>query len=92
MKEEVLGYICSWTVLDECTVNKIACRRRYRRLGIGGILLRHLKKEAYLKGARTFILEVRISNMAARIFTAISVLFRQVFAKVIIPIPMKTQS
>jgi len=66
--ERVVGYICAWTVHDECSVNKIACQREFRKAGIGTRLLKHLIKEAFLVGARTFFLEVRDSNLEARSF------------------------
>jgi ribosomal-protein-alanine N-acetyltransferase len=66
--EKVVGYICAWTIHDECSINKIACHCRYRRMGIGAMLLKHLMKESYIKGARIFSLEVREFNIAAQSF------------------------
>lgn len=68
IEEKVVGYICAWTIHDECLINKIACHCRYRRMGIGAMLLKHLMKEAYIKGAKIFSLEVRESNIAAQSF------------------------
>jgi ribosomal-protein-alanine N-acetyltransferase len=66
--EEVVGYICGWTVLDECTINKIACRGKFRKKGIAGLLLIHFMKELIQKGAKKISLEVRASNTIARLF------------------------
>ena len=66
--EKVVGYVCAWTVHDECSINKIACSSAYRRMGIGSMLLAHLIHAAYQRGARFFLLEVRMRNVAAQLF------------------------
>jgi len=68
ISEKVVGYICGWTVLDQCTINKIACHIECRREGIGSVLLLHFLNEVSQKGPRTFSLEVRASNAVAQSF------------------------
>lgn len=60
--EELAGYIVFWTIGSECEIANIAVAPEYRRRGIAGRLLNC----AYSGGAKTFYLEVRESNWAAR--------------------------
>ena len=64
--ETVVGYVNAWIVCDECTINRIACRRKNQGGGIGAQLLRRLIDAAVHRGAKTFYLEVRMSNTAAQ--------------------------
>lgn len=64
----VAGYICALPVLDECCIHKLACHPCCQRRGVGGMLLRHLMRQAVDRGTRLFMLEVRESNMAAQLF------------------------
>jgi len=64
----VAGYICSWVVHDECTINKIACVNTHRRKGIGRKLMEKLLGEGIVQGVRLFLLEVRESNREAQLF------------------------
>ena len=66
--ETVVGYVNAWIVCDECTINRIACRRKNQGGGIGAQLLRRLIDAAVQRGAKTFYLEVRMSNTAAQQF------------------------
>ena len=69
LKDEiVVGYVNAWIVCDECTINRFACRRKNQGGGIGAQLLRHLIDAAVQRGAKTFYLEVRVSNTAAQQF------------------------
>ncbi len=61
----VAGYICSWIVYEQCNVLKCACHPRYRRRGIGRLLLQHGLQDARQRGAVTASLEVRPSNTGA---------------------------
>lgn len=64
----VLGYVIFYYVLDEGEIARIACASKYRRKGIGSLLLRALEEESREKGIRLWHLDVRKSNEAARAF------------------------
>jgi ribosomal-protein-alanine N-acetyltransferase len=66
--EELTAYISSWTVLDECTINKIACRSDLRRRGYSTMLLNHLIKKVCGNSVKDILIEVRESNDTARAF------------------------
>jgi ribosomal-protein-alanine N-acetyltransferase len=63
--DAVIGYVNSWCVCDECTINRFAFSKKNQRCGNGSRLLRHLIREALCRGVKTFFLEVRASNTAA---------------------------
>lgn len=63
--QAVAGYLCCWVAADECNILKLACHPRYRRRGIGTLLLERGLREAWRKGARVVSLEVRPSNLSA---------------------------
>lgn len=62
----VVGYGGMWLVMDEAHITNIAIHPRYRRRGLGELLLRCLMARAYLRGARRMTLEVRRSNRIAQ--------------------------
>jgi len=64
----VAAYISSWTVLDECTINKIACRPDNRRRGYSTMLLNHLIKKVSGNCVKDLLIEVRESNDIAMAF------------------------
>jgi [ribosomal protein S18]-alanine N-acetyltransferase len=66
--EELTAYISSWTVLDECTINKIACRSDLRRRGYSTMLLNHLIQKVCGNSVKDILIEVRESNDTARAF------------------------
>ena len=66
--EEIAAYISSWTVLDECTINKIACRSDLRRRGYSTMLLNHLIQKVCGNSIKDILIEVRESNDTARAF------------------------
>jgi len=66
--EELVAYISSWTVLDECTINKIACRADFRRCGYSTMLLNHLIKKVFGDFVKVLLIEVRASNDIAMAF------------------------
>ena len=67
--DEVLAaYISSWTVFDECTINKIACRSDLRRRGYSTMLLNHLIQKVCGNSVKDILIEVRESNNTARAF------------------------
>ncbi len=60
-----VGFCSFWLVFDEIHVNNVAVRPAYRRLGVGGTLMRHVLEAAHGLGARRATLEVRASNADA---------------------------
>ena len=66
--EELAAYISSWTVLDECTINKIACRSDLRRRGYSTMLLNHLINKVHGNSEKDVLIEVRESNDEAMAF------------------------
>ena len=62
---DVLGYIGSYFVLDECSITNVCVTKRARRSGIGNALLDALESECRARGASFVTLEVRESNSAA---------------------------
>ncbi len=67
-KAEVAAYVSTWTILDECTINKIACRSDLRRRGFGSMMLNYLIREVSRKAAKDLFIEVRVSNNTALLF------------------------
>jgi ribosomal-protein-alanine N-acetyltransferase len=65
-REAVVGYLCRWLVADECHILNIAVDPRFRRHGVGEILMSEVIAEAIAKGATLISLEVRRSNLPAR--------------------------
>lgn len=63
--EKLAAYISSWTVLDECTINKIACRSVLRRRGYSSMLLDHLIQKVCGNYVKDLLIEVRASNEIA---------------------------
>ena len=55
-------------MLDECTINKIACRSDLRRLGYSTMLLNHLINKVCGNSVKDILIEVRESNNMARAF------------------------
>lgn len=64
--DEVLGYVGSWLVLDECQITNIAILPKARKQGCGKILLDRLIKDAKKLGMNLIYLEVRASNRPAQ--------------------------
>ncbi len=65
-ENEVLGYASLTVVLDEGYINNIAVKRQYRRMGLGGELLKVFIRFAQANGLAFLTLEVRDTNLAAR--------------------------
>jgi len=65
---ELAAYISCWTVLDEITINKIACRAAHRRCGYSTMLLSHLIHNVCGNGVMSLHIEVRTSNDTAILF------------------------
>ena len=62
----VVGFTSVWVITDEAHITNIAVRERYRRRGIGELLLISVIGLATEQKARTVTLEVRVSNTAAQ--------------------------
>ena len=61
----ILGYVCTYVVLDEGELTNIAVRPDSRGRGIGRMLMEELLKKAVDAGVKTIVLEARVSNTAA---------------------------
>jgi ribosomal-protein-alanine N-acetyltransferase len=64
--QSVKGFIAARIIGDEVHVNNVAVREQYRRHGVAKRLLEAVLAEALRMGARTAILEVRVSNAPAQ--------------------------
>lgn len=65
MGERLAGYMIAWFVEDEAHLANIAVAPWARRRGYAEEMLRMLMREAYLRGSRIVVLEVRSSNRGA---------------------------
>jgi ribosomal-protein-alanine N-acetyltransferase len=66
VEKEIVGFIAARVTGDELHINNIATREDFRGRGIGGALLQNALREGIRRGARISLLEVRISNEAAK--------------------------
>ena len=64
--EEVVGYGGMWLIVTEGHITNIAVKEKYRRKGIGDIILKDLISFAEKKQFMGITLEVRISNLTAQ--------------------------
>ena len=62
---KIAGYMVVWFVEEEAHLANIAVAPQTRRQGHAQRMLGALYKEAYLRGSRMIVLEVRASNQAA---------------------------
>jgi len=62
---EVAAYVGLWTVFEEAHITNVAVGRKFRRMGMGQILMLEAEKLALAKQASRILLEVRPSNIAA---------------------------
>ena len=62
---EIIGYACSWMMLDEMHITNIAVREDYRGRGIGKEMISSLIEKAKTNKLNTSLLEVRVSNISA---------------------------
>ena len=62
----VVGYACSWYVVDEAQLVNIGVSKKERRRGIADSLMKALLAEAKARGMVSIYLEVRTSNVAAQ--------------------------
>jgi len=65
MGDRLAGYMIAWFVEDETHLANIAVAPWARRRGYAEEMLRMLVREAYLRGSRMIVLEVRASNHGA---------------------------
>ncbi len=63
--KKIVGYLCSWLILDEAHILNLAVHPDYRGCGIAQTLLRQTLTQASQAGACSANLEVRQSNQAA---------------------------
>lgn len=64
-EQTVVGYAGLWAVLDEGHITNIAVGAKWRKRGIGELLVDHLIDESQKKGVDRWTLEVRRSNLPA---------------------------
>ena len=65
-KDQLVGYIGFWSIIDECQINNIAVSPFVRRKRIGTLLLDTCLQATQAKGIRRWTLEVRSGNEAAK--------------------------
>ena len=63
---ELLAYIGTWFIYEEAHVGTVATKREYRGCRLAEQLLAYTALQADLEGLEYMILEVRVSNTAAR--------------------------
>lgn len=66
LNSRVVGYLCSWEILDECHVLNIAVHPEYRRQGVGSAMLKTLETSCQAKGIARILLDVGRRNKPAR--------------------------
>ena len=65
-EDQVQGFLIAREVPPEWEIENVVVAARARRLGLGGRLVDEFLRIALHRGARSFFLEVRESNLAAR--------------------------
>ena len=66
IKDNIIGYICGWKLLDEFNITNIAIASDYQRKGFGKALVQFLMSKLLDEKCFKFFLEVRESNHAAK--------------------------
>jgi ribosomal-protein-alanine N-acetyltransferase len=64
--ERLVGYTCTWRVVDEVQLLNAAVHPACRGRGLGRALVGRVLDEAATEGTRTVLLEVRAGNRVAR--------------------------
>ena len=64
--ERIVGYVGMWLMVDQAHIVAIAVRERYRRQGLGELLLVQAMQTAIDAGLDSVTLEVRRSNISAQ--------------------------
>lgn len=67
-ESEIVGYIVIWDMVDYLYVANIAVRGDRRKTGLGRALIQRCLDEAKETGKTAIVLDVRVSNTAARKF------------------------
>jgi len=65
---KVVGYVCFWIIAGEAHLANIAVHPSFRRKGIGSFLLKTVLRFLKRRQVDRLLLEVRVSNKAARKF------------------------
>lgn len=65
-KEQAIGYVGMWIIIDEAHITNIAILSPYRGQGLGKKLIYEIQRTAQFLGAQKMTLEVRVSNMRAQ--------------------------
>jgi len=68
LRYDIIGYMCANYLFDEGHILNLAVDPDFRRQGVATVLMEDALTELKKKGCRFFYLEVRVSNLAARIF------------------------
>jgi ribosomal-protein-alanine N-acetyltransferase len=62
----VIGYVIYWLIVDEVQINNVAVHSDWRRRHIGERMMNRVLEDARSRGGHYAVLEVRLSNTAAR--------------------------
>jgi [ribosomal protein S18]-alanine N-acetyltransferase len=62
----IIGYVMYWLVQDEVQINNVAVHPDFRRRHVGEAMMNRVLEDARARGGRYAVLEVRLSNVAAR--------------------------
>ena len=62
---DIIGYLCCCFLADEGEILNVAVAPKYRRCGLGKILMGEAVRVAYQKGVRSLYLEVRVGSASA---------------------------
>ena len=66
IKDKIIGYICGWKLLDEFNITNIAVDENFQRKGFGKTLVQSIMSKLLSEKCFKFFLEVRKSNLAAK--------------------------
>lgn len=66
--KEVVGYLVYSVEADEADILNIAVDEKWRRKGVGSLLIKHMMEHASGLGGQHIFLEVRASNEVAKAF------------------------
>jgi ribosomal-protein-alanine N-acetyltransferase len=62
----IIGYVIYWLIVDEVQINNVAVHPDWRRRHIGERMMNLVLEDARSRGGHYAVLEVRLSNTAAR--------------------------
>ena len=66
IKNNIIGYICGWKLLDEFNITNIAVASDFQRKGFGKALVQFLMSKLLDEKCFKYFLEVRESNQVAK--------------------------